>query len=310
MREQGTIIVRRKSRHKGEGSHGGAWKVAFADFALAMMALFLVLWILSVSSEQERESVATKLRDYSVFEGSTSPYLLGGTPFPLDVQGQPLAQIPGQATELQDISLATEPLQSPADLHPGRVESEQDKRRLAILIGELARREGMEKNLELNIVPEGLRIRIHDQADKPMFTRGSARMEQHFEQLLHALAPVFEKVENRLVISGHTDSVRYASQHYSNWDLSGARAQNVRQLLELAGVPRNRVLQVVAMAEQAPFDAENPTAGHNRRVELLLLSQEAEKLLQTLFDAELPDGIFNKQQQSARVQTQAATVIQ
>lgn len=310
MREQGTIIVRRKSRHKGEGSHGGAWKVAFADFALAMMALFLVLWILSVSSEQERESVATKLRDYSVFEGSTSPYLLGGTPFPLDVQGQPLAQIPGQATELQDISLATEPLQSPADLHPGRVESEQDKRRLAILIGELARREGMENNLELNIVPEGLRIRIHDQADKPMFTRGSARMEQHFEQLLHVLAPIFEKVENRLVISGHTDSVRYVSQHYSNWDLSGARAQNVRQLLELAGVPRNRVLQVVAMAEQAPFDAENPTSGHNRRVELLLLSQEAEKLLQTLFDAELPDGIFNKQQQSARVQAQAATVIQ
>ncbi|OYD25798.1 flagellar motor protein MotB [Oceanimonas baumannii] len=310
MREQGTIIVRRKSRHKGEGSHGGAWKVAFADFALAMMALFLVLWILSVSSEQERESVATKLRDYSVFEGSTSPYLLGGTPFPVDVQGQPLAQIPGQATELQDISLATEPLQSPADLHPGRVESEQDKRRLAILIGELARREGMENNLELNIVPEGLRIRIHDQADKPMFTRGSARMEQHFEQLLHALAPVFEKVENRLVISGHTDSVRYASQHYSNWDLSGARAQNVRQLLELAGVPRNRVLQVVAMAEQAPFDVENPTSGHNRRVELLLLSKEAEKLLQTLFDAGLTDGIFNKQQQSARVQEQAATVIQ
>lgn len=308
MRDHGTIIVKRKSRHKGEGSHGGAWKVAFADFALAMMALFMVLWILAVSSEQERETVSSQLRDYSVFDGSTSPYLLGGTPFPVDMQGQPLAQIPGQATALQDISLATEPLKSPAELRPGRVESEQDKRRLAVLIGELAERQGMENNLELDVVPEGLRIRIHDQGDRPMFTRGSARMEKEFERLLHTLAPVFEKVENRLVISGHTDAVRYASQHYSNWDLSGARAQNVRQLLELAGVPRERVLQVVAMADQAPFDRDNPTSGNNRRVELLLLSRQAEQLLQALFEAGLPEGIFNKQQQSARLAADAPPV--
>lgn len=310
MRDHGTVIVKRKSRHKGEGHHGGAWKVAFADFALAMMALFMVLWILAVSSEQERETVSSQLRDYSVFEGSSSPYLLGGTPFPADLQGQPVAQIPGQATQLQDISLATQPLLSPDDLRPGRVESEQDKRQLAILIGQLAERQGMEDNLQLDVVPEGLRIQIHDHGDKPMFDRGSARLAGDFEQLLKTLAPVFEKVENRLLISGHTDSVRYVSQHYSNWDLSGARAQNVRQLLQLAGVPAGRVLQVVAMADQAPFNLEDPTSGDNRRVELMLLSEQAEQLLLQLYEAGLPGGVFDKQAQRARLGNTADQLVQ
>lgn len=310
MRDHGTVIVKRKSRHKGEGHHGGAWKVAFADFALAMMALFMVLWILAVSSEQERETVSSQLRDYSVFEGSSSPYLLGGTPFPADLQGQPVAQIPGQATQLQDISLATQPLLSPDDLRPGRVESEQDKRQLAILIGQLAERQGMEDNLQLDVVPEGLRIQIHDHGDKPMFDRGSARLAGDFEQLLKTLAPVFEKVENRLLISGHTDSVRYVSQHYSNWDLSGARAQNVRQLLQLAGVPAGRVLQVVAMADQAPFNLEDPTSGDNRRVELMLLSEQAEQLLLQLYEAGLPGGVFDKQAQRARLENTADQLVQ
>lgn len=310
MRDHGTVIVKRKSRHKGEGHHGGAWKVAFADFALAMMALFMVLWILAVSSEQERETVSSQLRDYSVFEGSSSPYLLGGTPFPADLQGQPVAQIPGQATQLQDVSLATQPLLSPDDLRPGRVESEQDKRQLAILIGQLAERQGMEDNLQLDVVPEGLRIQIHDHGDKPMFDRGSARLAGDFEQLLKTLAPVFEKVENRLLISGHTDSVRYVSQHYSNWDLSGARAQNVRQLLQLAGVPAGRVLQVVAMADQAPFNLEDPTSGDNRRVELMLLSEQAEQLLLQLYEAGLPGGVFDKQAQRAQLENTADQLVQ
>lgn len=310
MRDHGTVIVKRKSRHKGEGHHGGAWKVAFADFALAMMALFMVLWILAVSSEQERETVSSQLRDYSVFEGSSSPYLLGGTPFPADLQGQPIAQIPGQATQMQDISLATQPLLSPDDLRPGRVESEQDKRRLAILIGQLAERQGMEDNLQLDVVPEGVRIQIHDHGDKPMFDRGSARLAGDFEQLLKTLAPVFEKVENRLLISGHTDSVRYVSQHYSNWDLSGARAQNVRQLLQLAGVPAGRVLQVVAMADQAPFNLEDPTSGDNRRVELMLLSEQAEQLLLQLYEAGLPGGVFDKQTQRAQLENTSGQLVQ
>ena len=310
MRDHGTVIVKRKSRHKGEGHHGGAWKVAFADFALAMMALFMVLWILAVSSEQERETVSSQLRDYSVFEGSSSPYLLGGTPFPADLQGQPIAQIPGQATQMQDISLATQPLLSPDDLRPGRVESEQDKRQLAILIGQLAERQGMEDNLQLDVVPEGVRIQIHDHGDKPMFDRGSARLAGDFEQLLKTLAPVFEKVENRLLISGHTDSVRYVSQHYSNWDLSGARAQNVRQLLQLAGVPAGRVLQVVAMADQAPFNLEDPTSGDNRRVELMLLSEQAEQLLLQLYEAGLPGGVFDKQTQRAQLENTSGQLVQ
>ncbi|GAA3702674.1 putative lateral flagellar export/assembly protein LafU [Oceanisphaera sediminis] len=309
MRDHGTVIVKRKSRHKGEGHHGGAWKVAFADFALAMMALFMVLWILAVSSEQERETISSQLRDYSVFEGSSSPYLLGGTPFPADLQGQPVAQIPGQATQLQDVSLASQPLLSLDDLRPGRVESEQDKRRLAILIGQLAERQGMEDNLQLDVVPEGLRIQIHDHGDKPMFDRGSARLAGDFEQLLKTLAPVFEKVENRLLISGHTDSVRYVSQHYSNWDLSGARAQNVRQLLQLAGVPAGRVLQVVAMADQAPFNLEDPTSGDNRRVELMLLSEQAEQLLLQLYEAGLPGGVFDKQAQRAQLENTADNIV-
>ncbi|MGR7920197.1 OmpA family protein [Zobellella denitrificans] len=301
MRDHGTVIVKRKSRGKHEAHHGGAWKVAFADFALAMMALFMVLWILAVSSEQERELVSTSLRDYSVFEGSPSPYLLGGTPFPVDLLGSPVLQPSGTGSPLAD-SLAQDGRElSAAALPRGRFESEQERQLLAILIGQLAERRGMEDNLLLDIVPEGLRVQIHDHSQQPMFSRGSARLSAQFEALLKDLAPVLEKVENRLIISGHTDSVRYVSQHYSNWDLSGARAQNVRQLLELSGMPPGRVLQVVAMSDQALLDKQEPTSGANRRVELLLLSQQAEQLLEQLFDAGLPNGVFNKAEQSARL---------
>ncbi|MBL1378838.1 flagellar motor protein MotB [Zobellella iuensis] len=306
MRDHGTVIVKRKSRGKHDSHHGGAWKVAFADFALAMMALFMVLWILAVSSEQERELVSTSLRDYSVFEGSPSPYLLGGTPFPVDLQGMPIDQLPGQETPRHDtVALAGEELAITA-LSRGRFESEQDRQLLAMLIGQLAERRGMEGNLLLDIVPEGLRVQIHDHSQKPMFSRGSARLSADFEGLLKELAPIFDKVENRLIISGHTDSVRYVSQHYSNWDLSGARAQNVRQLLELSGMPAGRVLQVVAMSDQALLDKQQPTSGANRRVELLLLSRPAEQLLEQLFDAGLPNGVFNKAEQSARLSERPA----
>lgn len=301
MRDNGTLIVKRKSRGKHEGYHGGAWKVAFADFALAMMALFMVLWILAVSSEQEREMVSTSLRDYSVFEGSPSPYLLGGSPFPVELPGTPAAPLPGPEAPSQDSASLAEQELTAATLPRGRVESEQERRLLALLIGQLADRRGLEDNLLLDVVPEGLRVQIHDHRRQPMFSRGSARLSAQFEALLKDLAPILEKVENRLIISGHTDSVRYVSQHYSNWDLSGARAQNVRQLLELSGMPPGRVLQVVAMSDQALLDKQEPASGVNRRVELLLLSRQAEQLLEQLFDAGLPDGVFNKADQSARL---------
>jgi chemotaxis protein MotB len=245
--------------------------------------------------------VSTSLRDYSVFEGSPSPYLLGGTPFPVDLLGSPVLQPSGTGSPLADSLAQAGRELSAAALPRGRFESEQERQLLAILIGQLAERRGMEDNLLLDIVPEGLRVQIHDHSQQPMFSRGSARLSAQFEALLKDLAPVFEKVENRLIISGHTDSVRYVSQHYSNWDLSGARAQNVRQLLELSGMPPGRVLQVVAMSDQALLDKQEPTSGANRRVELLLLSQQAEQLLEQLFDAGLPNGVFNKAEQSARL---------
>lgn len=303
MRNQGTVIVKRKSRTKAEASHGGAWKVAFADFALAMMALFMVLWILAVSSQQEREEVATQLRDYSIFDSEGSPYLLGGTPFAADLDGNPVAPIPSQSAILPELDLLAQPLLSPDNLRPGRVETEQDKRRLAMLITTLAEQQGMADNVQLDIVPEGVRIQIHDHSEKPMFNRGSARLASEFEQLLKTLAPIFSKVENRLIISGHTDSVRYVSQHYSNWDLSGARAQNVRQLLHMSGVPAGRVLQVAAMADQTPFNLENPTSSDNRRVELMLLSAKAEQLLLQLFEAGLPGSAFHKEDLRADIST-------
>lgn len=251
------VIVKRRSKKKSHEEHGGAWKVAFADFTLAMMALFMVLWIIQPQIEEQAET--EELGDF-LLEGGVGIFD-GKSRTPVDLNGVPTR-----------------------DRRQKPQTEASELKRLVILMESLALQLEAEANMEVQVVPQGLRILIKDDQQRDMFERGSAKLHADFEVLLSRLAGVLAKVDNKLIISGHTDSTRYRrTTEYNNWNLSGDRALLARNVMVAGGLPPKSVLQVTAQADGMPIRPEAPTDGINRRIELLVLTTEAEGLYRELF---------------------------
>lgn len=300
MRQPEQIIIKRAARGGHGGKGGGAWKVAFADFTLAMMSLFLVLWILAVSSQDERKILATRLRDYSVLDKEANPFDISNSPFPIDLEGKPsvLEEVApaytaeGTRTPPNEVYHRDQQRRYPAgvkgqSLH-GKLNTPEQMRLMADMINKLARQLETRDNLTLQLVPQGLRIQIRDDDQRQMFPRGSTRISPFFHQLLRSLAPVLAGVDNRVMISGHTDNVPYPDGNYTNWELSGDRAQMARRVMVAGGLPDSHVAEVVAMGDTALALPDDPGASANRRIELLMLNSAAEAQLATLFAAGVP----------------------
>ncbi|MCF7716724.1 lateral flagellar motor protein LafU [Aeromonas jandaei] len=298
MRNHEQIIVKRQQRRNSSPKSGGAWKVAFADFTLAMMAFFMVLWILAVSNQEEREMVASRLRDYSIMDNEANPFDIRNSPYPVDLGGNPSVidelnpkfdqkgQLTPRHMERNQSIFSEGPGGGYEQLLVGKLEGEHQMKQLAGFIGNLAEQMQAKNNLEIQIVPQGLRILIRDDADREMYSRGSARISPFFRHMLMALAPIFQRVENRIMISGHTDSTPFAGENYSNWELSSDRAMMARRVLLAGGMPPERIAQVVAMSDTMLEDSENPQGSRNRRIELLIMTTRAEQNLEQLFSAE------------------------
>ena len=269
------IIVIRRSKRGHEALHGGAWKVAFADFALAMMALFMVLWIVQPQADEERMALRGEGHD-SVFENGLG--IFDGT------SAEPLeASVAREVDHAPIPALELKP-EPGASKETDRYESEADLQALALLLKQLAERTDAMANIEVHVVPQGLRILIKDDAKRFMFERGSASINPHFRTLLGALAQELAKIDNKLIISGHTDAAPYRGKRdYDNWNLSGERALQARGVLVTAGLPAKGVLQVSAQADVMPLRPDEPLSGANRRIELLLLTRQAETLYRQLF---------------------------
>ncbi len=274
------IIIKRRSK-KGHGDeHGGAWKVAFADFTLAMMALFMVLWIIqpqmNLTNPASGDQESNPLVDggAGIFDGTSTS--------PLELDGVPLRPAPDEPPPRHDETTSRDG-ETPAD-GTRRYASTAELQALAALMQEVAGQVDALANLEVDVVPQGLRILIKDDQQRFMFQRGSAVLNPHFAKLLGVLAGVLGKVENKLIISGHTDATPYRLQSgYDNWNLSGDRALRARNVLVSAGLPARSVLQVTAQADVMPLRPEAPEDGANRRVEILLLTDSAETLYKELF---------------------------
>ena len=280
------IVVKRRGKKGHSEAHGGAWKVAFADFTLAMMALFMVLWIINPSKSSApitaEDPVSNPLMEgmINIFDGFDSP---------MELEAQPSA--PEQVTKEEDVDeQIEEPV--PSKIYRTRQELEQ----LAELIDVLSGKLDALTNLEVAVVPQGLRILIKDDEQRYMFERGSAKLNPQFNVLLSNLAEVLSKVENRIIISGHTDATQYRrSALYNNWNLSGDRALVARNVMVQAGMPGERILQVTALADVMPLNPLEPTDGINRRIELLLLTERAEVLYRELFGESYPQAKLNRQ---------------
>ncbi|MGL4859404.1 MAG: OmpA family protein, partial [Enterobacteriaceae bacterium] len=156
---------------------------------------------------------------------------------------------------------------------------------LAMIIMKITEAHNAQSNLQMEIVPQGLRILLQDDQHQEMFQRGRADLTPFFQKLLKELAPVFEKIDNKIVITGHTDGTQYPDGvRYNNWNLSGERAMAARQALELGGMPAQQVIQVSGMADQMLLDDKNPEAMKNRRIEIMILTRTAADTLYQFFN--------------------------
>jgi chemotaxis protein MotB len=229
------IVIKKKSGH--DGHHGGAWKVAYADFVTAMMSLFIVLWLMG-SSEKVKKAVAGYFNDPKG-TGSLLGTALSGT-------GEAVKQV------------STDDLQKLKDKLEQEIKARKDLEKLS-------------KQIEITITPEGLRIELIEGKDATFYELGSARLSASGQELLALLATELKTLPNALLIEGHTDSTPYSNDAgYSNWDLSADRANSARRLLQQDGVRTNQVTQVRGYADQMLRIKSNPTDPSNRRVSILV----------------------------------------
>jgi chemotaxis protein MotB len=274
--EQQNIIIRRiKKGH--EGHHGGAWKVAMADFAMAMMALFLILWLINSSNEEEIAAVAGYFNDPAAFEdGKKVPSKwvidLGGSPSVNDNVAVSQSVDPTKVLQADEIESAADAIEQ------ARLESMESE--FQQKINDSAALSPYKDQIKVDITSEGLRIQVVDKTNRPMFDPGSSRLKYYAEDILYELAPILAAVPNRISITGHTDSSGSANAWDSgNWELSAGRANSARRALSDAGLDENKIAQVVGMGDKAHFNLDQPGSPINRRIALVVLNKRADRAI-------------------------------
>jgi chemotaxis protein MotB len=289
------IVIKKKSGHGGHGHHGGAWKVAYADFVTAMMAFFLLLWLLSITTKEQKQAIANYFDPTSTAETTSgSGGVLGGTsmmsPGAEMSEQKPISSkipVPGDEAEASDT--AGKPNDSSGNgTQSGIGDAEKAKAAAAAeaedknfkqveasirqAIESVPEMKSMSQNLLVDETPEGLRIQLIDQEGSSMFPSGSNEMYDKTKKLLATVAHIVQKLPNQITIRGHTDSTPYHSaKGYNNWDLSSDRANASRRALVDAGLDPSKIASVIGKADKEPLFKENPAAPENRRISVVLL---------------------------------------
>jgi chemotaxis protein MotB len=292
-RHKEETIVKRVSHRQHDDDHGGTWKVAFADFCLALMCLFLVLWVLSTKESQMANGKFSTSHGSVLSSGSGSLHDGNGSP-----QG-PLVVLESRPLAGRDQSAARnarDTADDPGDAEPAEPadralpdESEAELRAVAARLERLGIEAKLLGNLRMMMTPAGLRVMLHDTDNQGLFELGSAVPDRRFDALLQRIGTLLARIGNPVLIVGHTDAVPYLPQPgqtvhaRSNWHLSSERAMAARASLLQGGLPGNKVLQVIGMAERAPLNADDPRAAVNRRIELLILTERRARMIEQMF---------------------------
>jgi chemotaxis protein MotB len=273
-------IIIKKVKKAAHAHHGGAWKIAYADFVTAMMAFFLLMWLISMTTPEQKEGLADYFAPASISRTTSGAGgVMGGTAF--DTEG---ARMPGSAPK-PVITETTPPSAQGKDADAAAAEAaslaqSRDAQNFRSAAESL--RQAMQENPDLaalsrNVIvdetPEGLRIQIVDQDGRAMFPEGQAEPFDRTRRLLDAVARILTKLPNRVSISGHTDATSFKGGQYTNWDLTSDRANAVRRVLEQNGLTNDRVYQVVGKADSEPLFPENPKMAANRRISIVLLRE-------------------------------------
>ena len=294
---QRPIIVKRVKKHGG-GHHGGAWKIAYADFVTAMMAFFLLMWLLGSTTSGDLKGIAeyfqTPLKvalGGGSGSGDSSSLIKGG--------GQDLTRTSGQVmkgsieVEKRVINLKAAEAEN-ARLERNKLKELQDRIERAIENNPSLKM--FRKQLLLDITTEGLRIQIVDEYNRPMFDIGSSQLKPYTRDILREIGKGLNDVPQRIGISGHTDAQPYAggTKGYSNWELSADRANAARRELIGGGLQENRVLRVVGLSSAVLFDVENPLNPINRRISIIVMNKRTEEAVSKDGGALEADGTGEK----------------
>jgi chemotaxis protein MotB len=241
-------IIIKKIKKGGHGHHGGSWKVAYADFVTAMMAFFLLMWLLANTDEAEKVAIA------GYFENPLAPAgVAGGT-----------RVVPNKN------------LMSPEDiLEQEAARFDSLAQAFEKLVAEDSTLHEFQDQLRLEITSEGLRIMILDEQDRAMFETGSASVKPHMREILQRIAQFVNNAPNPISLTGHTDAVQYFGgvTGYSNWELSADRANAARRALVAGGIRDDKIMRVEGVGSLKPLLPDNPTDPTNRRITIVLLNQ-------------------------------------
>ncbi len=275
------IIIKRVKKG-GHAAHGGAWKIAYADFVTAMMAFFLLMWLLGSTTEGDKKGIADYFSSPLKLAMLSSGSGAGDASHVIKGGGQDLTRTTGQVKRGEiDAKRDTVNLKALKDeqIRAEIARLKALKQRVEEKIENNLRLSGMRSQILLDMTADGLRIQIVDQDQRPMFASGSAVVQPYMRELLREIGSVLADVPNRLTLEGHTDALPFgdgASRGYSNWELSADRSNASRRELIAGGLPDDRVLRVQGLAASNPFDRKDPTAPVNRRISIIVMTREAE----------------------------------
>ncbi len=282
MDKQPIIIKKVKKGHAG--AHGGAWKVAYADFVTAMMAFFLLMWLLNMTSDEKKIKLALYFQEFSIFEK-------GGAPVETSPVGEPLVippilnkQTTGQESknkvsgdESGESSAAKNPQEQKLEEEPVDnniyMDKEQLKTELTAVIEK--RLNELKDQVIVETFDKGVRVQLIDKQGNPLFAVGSSQPTPEAKKALRVLSDSLKDLPNRIAIEGHTDSLAYAGSHYTNWELSTDRASAARKELEASGLNPERLVKVAGYAATNPLVKDKPEDPRNRRISILIFDKQA-----------------------------------
>jgi chemotaxis protein MotB len=275
-------IIIKRIKKGGHAPHGGAWKIAYADFVTAMMAFFLLMWLLGSTTEGDKKGIADFFGSplkVSLMGGSGS----GDSSHVVKGGGQDLTRSGGQVKQ-GDVEARRKTINLQAlKAEQRRAEAarlEALKGKVEEVLASNPKLAAMKSQIKLDMTPDGLRIQIVDDQNRPMFDSGSAVVKPYMRDLLHQIGEVLGEVPNRLTLEGHTDATRFAGDRgglgYGNWELSADRANASRRELVAGGLPDAQMLRVQGLAASSLVDHKEPLSPANRRISIIVMNRDAE----------------------------------
>ncbi|MDI6800533.1 MAG: flagellar motor protein MotB [Thermodesulfovibrionales bacterium] len=249
------VIIKKIKKVSGGGHHGGSWKVAYADFVTAMMAFFLLMWLISMVAPEKRARLSTYFKHFSLFEQSGSSFMEQTS----EVFSEPVKAPQNVPAELKGT----------IDMKPEEFK-EAIKKAIEEKLGDI------KDQVIVDIFEGGVRIQLVDKEGKPMFDLGSSKLTSLGARILPVIADQVKSMPNPVAVEGHTDSIGYKASNYSNWELSTERALSARKELEKFGLLEIRLTRVAGYADTVPFIKEDSKDPRNRRISIILMFPQKE----------------------------------